>query len=365
MLRCIQSSLNWPNRQRSGATQQAAGLWGNGRAYGRLSAGWARRTFPLTLQRLVPDQLAVNVKKIIRIDDLQVFATTAEAGSFSAAARLLDISPALASGAVQRLEACLGVRLFVRSTRRLRLSDDGQRYLPHARSALETLENGELALTLGRDEISGTLRLSMPSDIGRNLLLPWLDEFQRLHPGVLLHLQVSDQVADLFGEHLDASIRYGQLADSSLVSLALAPFNRRTLCASPAYIARHGLPATPEALSEHNCLRYVMGEQTFERWSFHTPVGVKTVQISGDRISDDADIVRRWAVAGLGIAYKSGLDVRDDVRSGRLVEVFPPDYGQPAPLQLVCPHRASLRPAVQALRAFLAGQFERYVAQAT
>ncbi|YCH32883.1 LysR family transcriptional regulator [Pseudomonas sp. R4-84] len=301
------------------------------------------------------------MKRIIRVDDLQVFVTTTDAGSFSAAARLLDISPALASVAVQRLEASLGVRLFVRSTRRLRLSDDGERYLSHARQALEALENGELALAQGRDEISGTLRLSMPSDIGRNLLLPWLDEFQQLHPKVLLQLRVSDQVADLFTEHLDASIRYGQLADSSLVSLALAPSNRRTVCASPDYIARHGRPETPGELSRHNCLRYVMGEQTFERWSFQTPQGVETVQVLGNRISDDADIVRRWGVSGLGVVYKSKLDVMDDIRSGRLVEIFPPDYGQPAPLQLVCAHRTSLTPAVQVLRAFLVARFERYI----
>ncbi|MFW9265743.1 LysR family transcriptional regulator [Pseudomonas sp. D2-30] len=298
---------------------------------------------------------------MIRVDDLQVFVTTTDAGSFSAAARLLDISPALASVAVQRLEASLGVRLFVRSTRRLRLSDDGERYLSHARQALEALENGELALAQGRDEISGTLRLSMPSDIGRNLLLPWLDEFQQLHPKVLLQLRVSDQVADLFTEHLDASIRYGQLADSSLVSLALAPSNRRTVCASPDYIARHGRPETPGELSRHNCLRYVMGEQTFERWSFQTPQGVETVQVLGNRISDDADIVRRWGVSGLGVVYKSKLDVMDDIRSGRLVEIFPPDYGQPAPLQLVCAHRTSLTPAVQVLRAFLVARLERYI----
>jgi DNA-binding transcriptional LysR family regulator len=303
------------------------------------------------------------VKKIIRIDDLQVFVTTTDAGSLSAAARLLDISPALASVAVQRLEASLGVRLFVRSTRRLRLSDDGERYLSHARQALEALDNGELVLAQGRDEICGTLRLSMPSDIGRNLLLPWLDEFQQLHPKVLLHLRVSDQVADLFTEHLDASIRYGQLADSSLVSLALAPSNRRTVCASPDYIARHGRPETPAELGGHNCLRYVMGEQTFERWSFQTPQGVETVQVLGNRTSDDADIVRRWAVSGLGVVYKSKLDVMDDIRSGRLVEIFPPDYGQPAPLQLVCAHRTSLTPAVQVLRAFLAARFERYVSE--
>nr|WP_269836045.1 substrate binding domain-containing protein [Pseudomonas corrugata] len=225
------------------------------------------------------------------------------------------------------------------------------------------MDNGELVLAQGRDEICGTLRLSMPSDIGRNLLLPWLDEFQQLHPKVLLHLRVSDQVADLFTEHLDASIRYGQLADSSLVSLALAPSNRRTVCASPDYIARHGLPETPAELGRHNCLRYVMGEQTFERWSFQTPQGVETVQVLGNRTSDDADIVRRWAVSGLGVVYKSKLDVMDDIRSGRLVEIFPPDYGQPAPLQLVCAHRTSLTPAVQVLRAFLAARFERYVSE--
>lgn len=301
------------------------------------------------------------MKKVIRVDDLQVFVTTTDVGSFSAAARLLDISPALASVAVQRLEASLGVRLFVRSTRRLRLSDDGERYLAHARQALEALGDGELALAQGRDEVAGTLRLSMPSDIGRNLLLPWLDEFQQLHPKALLQLRVSDQVADLFSEHLDASIRYGQLADSSLVSLALEPSNRRTVCASPDYIARHGRPQTPPELSRHNCLRYVMGDQTFERWSFQTPRGVETVQVAGNRISDDADIVRRWAVTGQGIVYKSRLDVMDDLRSGRLVEIFPPDYGQPAPLQLVCAHRTSLTPAVQVLRRFLAARFERYL----
>jgi len=303
------------------------------------------------------------VKKIVRVDDIQVFVTTASAGSFSAAARLLDISPALASGAVQRLEGILGVRLFVRSTRRLRVSDDGERYLSHARQALEALELGELALTQGRDEIAGTIRLSIPSDIGRNVLLPWLDEFQLMYPKVLLQLRISDQVADLFGEHLDASIRYGQLADSSLVSLALAPFNRRTVCASPSYLARHGVPLTPEDLSRHNCLRYVMGEQTYERWSFHSSEGARTVQVTGDRISDDADIVRRWAVAGVGVVYKSRIDVMDDLRQGRLVEIFPEEYGQPAPLQLVCAHRTSLTPAVQMLRTFLFTRFESYVAQ--
>ncbi|WP_434728498.1 LysR family transcriptional regulator [Pseudomonas soli] len=297
------------------------------------------------------------MKKLVRMDDLQVFVSTVATGSFSAAARQLDISPALASGAVQRLERSLGFRLLVRSTRRLRLSDEGQRYLPHARQVLEALVEGEMALEQGREEIGGVLRLSMPSDLGRNVLLPWLDEFQLQHPGISLQLRLSDQVADMVGDRLDASIRYGQLADSGLVALPLAPDNRRTLCAAPSYIARHGAPRTPEELAGHNCLRYVMGEQTHERWGFHLPDGVRTVSVSGDRTSDDADVVRRWAVAGLGIVYKSRLDVLADVRAGRLVELFPPECCQAAPLQLVCVHRQAVSPAIQRLRSYLGEKF--------
>jgi DNA-binding transcriptional LysR family regulator len=293
------------------------------------------------------------MKKLVRMDDLQVFVSTVDSGSFSAAARQLDISPALASAAVLRLERNLGIRLLVRSTRRLRLSDEGLRYLPHARQALEALDDGEVALEQGRGEIAGPLRLALSSDLGRNVLLPWLDAFQARHPRIILDLRLSDQVADLFGDRLDASIRYGQLADSSLVALPLLPDNRRTLCAAPSYIARHGAPRTPQELIGHNCLRYVMGEQTHDRWGFLTPDGLQTVVVSGDRVCDDADVVRRWALAGLGVVYKSRLDVLQDLRSGRLVELFPTQYGLPAPLQLVCVHRQAVTPALQLLRAFL------------
>lgn len=296
---------------------------------------------------------------MVRLDDLQVFIRAAEAGSFSAAARELDLSPALASGSMQRLEQALGARLFVRSTRRMRLSEDGERYLPHARAILEAVAGGRQALLQGRDEIEGPLRLSIPSDLGRNVLLPWLDQFQQSHPGLTLHLHMSDQTADLFRESVDAGIRYGQLADSSLVSLPLVPSNRRTLCASPAYIERHGAPRTPLDLSRHNCLRYVMGDQTFERWSFHLPQGIQTVSVAGDRVSDDADVVRRWALAGLGVVYKSRLDVWPDLQAGRLLELFPAHYGQPSPLQLVSAHRSALTPAVQQLKAFLTDCFAR------
>ncbi|WP_049621992.1 LysR family transcriptional regulator [Frateuria defendens] len=290
----------------------------------------------------------------IRFEDLALFVQAADAGSFSEAARRRGLTPAVASSAVQRLERSLGIRLFVRSTRSLRLSEDGERYLAHARTALQALEDGRLALDQARGEIAGRLRLSAPSDLGRNVLLPWLDAFQQAHPKLALHLRIGDRVADLYRQPLDAGIRYGAPpADSSLVAQPLAPDNRRVLCAAPAYLARHGHPRRPDELRRHECLRYVLADSVHERWNFHLPQGVQTVTVSGRRVSDDADVVRRWAVAGHGLVYKSRLDVLEDLRAGRLVEVFPPGYGEPAPLNLVCAHRSLLSPAIQRLRDFL------------
>ncbi len=290
---------------------------------------------------------------MIRPDDLTVFVQATDAGSLSAAARELGLTPAVASSAIRRLEQALGRRLFVRSTRSLRLSDDGERYLPHARLTLQSLEDGRHALEHGRGEIAGELRLSAPSDLGRHLLLSWLDAFQLEHPRLSLQLRVSDRLADLYRQPLDLAIRYGVPADSSLVAQPLAPDNRRVLCAAPGYLARYGMPAAPEDLRKHRCLRYVWGDGVHERWSFHLPRGVQTVEVEGDRISDDADVVRRWAIAGHGLVYKSRLDVAGDLHAGRLKQVFPTAHGEPAPLHLVCAHRSLLSPLVQRLRDFL------------
>jgi len=299
---------------------------------------------------------------MIRLDDVQIFVQTVDAGSFSEAARQLSIAPGLASSAVQRLEKALAVRLFVRSTRSMQLSEDGERYLPHARALLATLAQGEQALAHGRGALSGPLRLSAPSDFGRNLLLPWLDAFQHAHPELSLQLRISDRAADLLRQPLDAAIRYGALSDSALVALPLAPGNRRTLCAAPAYLARHGTPSSVEELRRHNCLRFVWGEQVHERWRFTLPGGERTVTVSGDRVSDDADVVRRWAIAGEGLVYKSRLDVIEDLAAGRLVEVFPGEHCEPAPLHLVCAHRSQLTPALTRLREFLQARCDALLA---
>ncbi|MEO9455733.1 LysR family transcriptional regulator [Chromobacterium phragmitis] len=300
---------------------------------------------------------------MVRPDDLQIFIRAADNGSLSAAARQLDLSPAVASAGLKRLEGELGAQLLARSTRSLRLTLAGERYLEHARAALDALRAGSLALEQDRRELSGSMSLSMPSDLGRNLLRPWLDDFLLRHPGLSLQLQISDRVADLYRQPVDVALRYGVPEDSSLVALPLAPDNRRVLCASPDYLARHGEPQTPQALRGHACLRLVLGEAVHERWSFERGGERQTVAVSGRWLSDDGEIVRRWAVAGLGIAYKSRLDVLDDLRAGRLRPLLTACQTEPTPLCLVTPHRLMLSPAVAALRAHLQHCLERYLAE--
>jgi DNA-binding transcriptional LysR family regulator len=300
---------------------------------------------------------------MMRLEDLQIFVRTADCGSFSAAARAMDLSPAVASVALKRLEAELACRLFVRSTRSLRLTLDGERYLEYARSVLATLEAGRQAITADKQVLRGSLTLSMPSDLGRNLLLPWLDAFMEQHPALSLQLRVSDRLADLYRQPVDLALRYGVPGDSSLVALPLLADNRRVLCAAPAYFARHGAPQTPTELRQHQCLRLVLGDTVHSRWTLTLGSETHAIHVSGSRIADDGELVRRWALAAQGIAYKSRLDVLEDLRAGRLQTTLTGYGTELAPLYLVCAHRLSLSPAVVRLCAFLRQRLARYLAQ--
>lgn len=294
---------------------------------------------------------------MLRLDDLEVFVCTADQGSLSAAARALDISPALASAALKRLEDSLQLRLFARTTRSLRLTPEGEQYLRHAREAVRQLREGHEAIRQGQQELAGLLKISMPSDVGRNVLLPWLDAFQAAYPAISLQLFVSDRVADMYRQPVDLALRYGRLDDSSLVAMPIAPANRRVLVAAPAYLRQHGCPANLDELTHHNCLRFALDDMLYDRWAF--PAQGKVVQVRGNRSSDDADLVRRWAVAGEGIAYKSRLDVTADLKAGRLQLLLPDVMGEEVPLHLVCMHRSQVTPVVIRLRDYLRAQYEQ------
>lgn len=291
---------------------------------------------------------------MVRFDDLTLFVRTAALGSFSNAAREADLLPGQVSAAIKRLEAQLGIRLFARSTRSLRLTPEGESYLPSARLVLDTLREGQERLRPADTGLSGVLQVTAPSDLGRNRVLDWLSAFRREHPQITLRLFLSDQVADVFREPVDIALRYGRMDDASFVAMPLAPGNRRVLVAAPAYLARHGRPQALQQLPAHACLLYLLKGRVYDKWTFADAEGrAQTIAVSGHLLSDDADVVRRWAVAGEGIAYKSWLDVSADVRAGRLEVLLPEVVGDSVPLHLVCPHRRQFSPAVQLLHRWL------------
>ncbi|HCB2374507.1 LysR family transcriptional regulator [Klebsiella pneumoniae] len=286
---------------------------------------------------------------MFRLEDLTLFVRAAALGSFSDAAREAGQQPAQVSAAIKRLETILNIRLFARSTRSLRLTPEGETWLPYATQMLDTLEAGLQKIQTPDDEVRGMLQIAVPSDLGRNLLLILFRDFRQRHPALRLRLLFSDQLTDVFKDPVDVAFRYGNNDDASFISLPVAPENRRVLVASPEWIARHGEPQTLEELSQHNALIYILRGRPFDRWSLSLDGVVQQQKVSGTVMSDDAEVIRRLAIAGEGIAYKSMLDVSDDLRAGRLRRLLPRYQGDMVPLNLICPHRKQLSAAVRLL----------------
>ena len=285
-----------------------------------------------------------------RITDLELFVRTADLGSLTAAAKAMDWSPAAASAAMKRLEAAWGAAVFVRSTRSLRLSTEGERMLPHVREALGALSEAQAVVSRTRSTLRGELQISMPSDLGRHVLLPWLQTFQEQHPEVSLRLHLSDRNADLMRVPLDMAIRYGTPKDSAHVALPLVLDNPRLLVASPQYLARHGAPASVHDLARHEALRFMVGDEVPKTWRLQVDGQWTDAPVQGRHNANDSEIVTRWALQGLGLAYRSQLDMAAHLAAGRLVHVNPHWTGELAHLHLVVPGRKQVTAAVRALR---------------
>jgi len=288
----------------------------------------------------------------MQINDLTLFVRVADCGSITSAATELDISPATASAALKRLEKQLGTSLFVRSTRSLRLTDTGERYLIHCRRALSDLALGQQAVNDVREKISGVVSLAVPSDVGRHVLLPWLDEFMDQYPELKLRLHIGDTLSDFYHDKVDVALRLGTPKDSSLVAFEIAKVQRQ-LCASPAYIAKYGEVTAIDQLSDHNCLFFMLDERTHDLWRFSKSGREFKIRVTGNRTCNDAEVARRWAVAGKGVVYKSSLDLEGDIISGRLVPMMTDYEGESADLYLVCPGREHVTPVVLLLRDML------------
>lgn len=294
------------------------------------------------------------------LNDYRIFIETARLGSISACARQMDITPATASASIKRLEAELDAALFVRSTRSLRLSPAGEKFLPLCREALSLFDEAAMTVKGDGHTLSGQIRLSSPSDFGRNILLPWLDDFMELHPNIKVQLHLSDSYADLYGQQIDLALRYGMPKDSGLIAMPIVPNSEVVLCASPTYLKKYGVPQHPQELTKHNCLCLAHQDRYNTSWQFNRLQDGKLislkVDVSGNRMSKDGDAVRRWAVAGKGIARKSYLDIAKDVKNGSLTIIKFAGSGwqqESYPLYLLCAERRLLNPTIRALKEHL------------
>lgn len=288
----------------------------------------------------------------MNLSDLQLFIRIVETGSLTETANQLNITTAGVSSALKRLEKNLEVQLFIRSTRQLRITPQGEQFLFHCRQALNSLEQGRLSAHQTQGNVTGKLRLSVSSDLGRNTLLPWIDELLEEHPLLSIDLTVGDSVSDFFLEQVDIALRYGKPEDSSMVSFKIATVKRIT-CAAPDYILEHGEPITPEQLTTHNCLLYRRAGRFFDQWHYSNLTNTYKIKVESNRVSNDTDIVKRWAVAGKGIAYRSYIDIYSELKNGQLVQLLPNYESPTVELHLICPSREQITPAVIALRELL------------
>ncbi|NIC04812.1 LysR family transcriptional regulator [Billgrantia bachuensis] len=293
-----------------------------------------------------------------RIDDLSLFLRILDLGSISEAARSLGLSAAVASQRLKRLERELGVRLLQRTTRQLRPTPEGRSLAEQGRAAVEDLEALTSGLHRSTREVAGTLRLTLPPTFGRLYVSPLLSRFLSRYPRLRLDLDLSDQRRAIVGSGFDLAIRIGSLADSSLVARRLAT-NRRVLCASPAYLKRHGTPRVPEELTRHECLLLTDGEGEPGHWRLCGASGESVeVKVDGRIRSSQGELLRDAAVAGLGIVQHSIWHVCDDLRAGRLQRILPDHMPPETGIHAVMPQRRLVPPRVRAFIDFLVEQWE-------
>ena len=248
---------------------------------------------------------------------LVAFVRTVDAGSFSAASRLIGSSQSAVSKSVARLERRLGVRLIQRSTRTLNLTAEGAAYYERVAPLLRLIEEAEDVVQIA-SRAKGLLRVSAPQEFGRLLIASWAPEFLARHPGVKLELNVTDRNVDIIREGYDLAIRMGALPDTELISRKLADLHW-ILVASPAYLDKRGRPETIEDLRSHSCVRYLTAGRP---WPFEFADGESIVP-DGQFDTDDSGSIRQATLNSAGIAYQLRMTVTDFLKDGRMVEVLP------------------------------------------
>lgn len=270
-----------------------------------------------------------------KLNAMAVFVRVVERGSFSAVAREMQTSQPTISKVLRALESELGGKLIARSTRRLSLTDEGQRYYTECRQILAAVDAAEHSFQSGREIIAGPLRIGSSVSFGRLQIAPRLPEFLRRHPEVQVDLQLSDQNQDLVSEGLDVTFRIGTLPDSSLIARHVGTTHRVTV-ASPDYLTQHGQPETPEALKGHNCLLFnLLNSQNL--WIYEKGAQRHEVRIKGNAQSNNSEAIREMVLGGLGIALSPVWLFSEDLKAGRVTAILQEYTAQSLPIQAVSP----------------------------
>lgn len=288
--------------------------------------------------------------------DMAAFVRAVELGGFSLAARDLGLTPSAVSKLVTRLEDRLGVRLLNRTTRRLALTPEGEAYFHRSQRILADISEAENEVARFRALPKGLVRVNVGTAFGMHQLAPALPEFLSRYSEVQVELTITDRVVDLIEEGADVGIRLGTLVDSSLVARKICDVER-VVCASPAYLRKHGTPQAAEDLLAHNCL-LVAYAPNLRHWPFETPEGLKRIEVSGNVSANNADTLLQLALLGVGVIRLSDVIVAGAIADGRLVPLLQGvHHAEPLPLHAVYPHGRHRSPKVAALIEFLVERF--------
>ncbi|WP_140632729.1 LysR family transcriptional regulator [Methylibium rhizosphaerae] len=276
-----------------------------------------------------------------RLKQIESFVAVATKGSLTAAANAEGVAPAVIGRRIDALEERLGVKLLVRTTRRITLTHEGSAFLEDCQRLLADLANAEASVSAGGVKASGHLRLTAPAGFGRRHVAPLVPRFAELHPEVSISLNLSDRVVDIVNEGFDCAVRVGDLPDSSLVSVRLAD-NRRLCVATPDYLRRHGTPRHPNELSHHDCLTLSSDASQTRGWAFTIDAELHHLRPSARLDCSDGQVLHDWCLAGLGIAWRSTWEVEREVAEGRLVSVLDDFAAPPNGIYAVFPQRKHL-----------------------
>ncbi|WP_431274924.1 LysR family transcriptional regulator [Variovorax ureilyticus] len=298
-----------------------------------------------------------------RLKQLETFVLIAARGSLTAAAKAEGVAPAIVGRRIDALEERLGVKLLIRTTRRITLTHEGSAFLEDCQRLLTELANAEASVSAGGVKASGHLRVTAPAGFGRRHVAPLVPRFHQLHPEVTISLNLSDRVVDVAGENFDCAVRVGDLPDSSLVSVRLAD-NRRRCVATPEFVRRHGAPKHPSELARFDCLSLSSDASQTRGWAFRVPTGqgeheVIHLKPSGPLDCSDGQVLHDWCLAGHGIAWRSTWEVEAEIDAGLLVPLLDDFAAPPNGIFAVFPQRKHLPLRVRLWLDFLKAHYAR------